>query len=409
MGSFSSLLWGAAIGAGLMYFMDPEQGGRRKAQIRNQVIHLQHQGDDAIDTAVRDLRNRARGLMAEGMALVDQQNIPASVMEERIRSRLGFLTRHPGAIQVTVQNNRAILSGDILADEVESLVMGISRIRGLKGVENNLNVHQDAGNIPHLQGEGDLGGEGQMQWSPSTRLLAGLGSGYLLLYGVARGGLIGMLARMGGLALGMRALSNMDMRTMIGQGDTEALRIRKSININAPVEDVYNLWSKFENFPQFMSNIEEIHDLGDGRSHWIVKGPAGSKVEFDAVMVENRPNEFVAWETTPDSQVKHRGQVRFKESEKGTQVNVNMAYKPPAGVAGHAVAKLFGKDPKSEMDADLARLKSLLEHGKTSTREGGKVSRDEVMPVTGGKNRSKKQNEEKFTDDVEGMNDLSSG
>jgi hypothetical protein len=147
-----------------------------------------------------------------------------------------------------------------------------------------------------------------------------------------------------------------------------------------------------------MSNIEEIRDLGNGRSHWVVKGPVGSKVEFDAFVTQNVPNQVVAWETTPDSQVKHSGQVRFKESQKGTQVNVNMAYTPPAGVAGHAIAKMFGKDPKTEMDADLARFKSILEEGKT-TAKNQRVTRDQVMPVTG-----ERQNREGFGQSESQMN-----
>jgi uncharacterized membrane protein len=184
-------------------------------------------------------------------------------------------------------------------------------------------------------------------------------------------------------AAGRARFGNMDLKRLTGATDQDdAIRVRKSINIQAPVDEVYGLWSNFENFPRFMSNIEQIKDLGEGRSHWVVKGPAGAKVEFDAVMTENRPNEMIAWETVADSQVKHHGQVRFKQgAREGTQVNVNMAYTPPAGVVGHAVANIFGVDPKSAMDEDLVRLKSLLEEGKTST-SGQKVTRGQI-PVTG--------------------------
>jgi uncharacterized membrane protein len=199
-----------------------------------------------------------------------------------------------------------------------------------------------------------------------------------------RGGLIGFFSRLGGFALGARALTNLNMRRMTGMTpDGDAIRVRKSIQIDAPIEEVYQLWSNFENFPRFMKNIEAIHTQGNDRSHWVVKGPAGSKVEFDAITTQNIPNELVAWETTPDSMVQHQGQVRFSPAgDRGTQVNVNMSYTPPGGVAGHAVASLFGKDPKTEMDADLARMKSLFERGKTSAG-GRRVKRDEVMPVTG--------------------------
>ncbi len=387
MGTFKAWLYGLGIGAGLMYFLDPQQGDRRKALVRDQLVRFRDESKDAVDVGVRDLRNRTRGLLAEGIAIVSNEGTPDYVMEERLRSRLGFLTRHPRAVQVSVREGTLHVDGDILADESEAFIAGLSRIRGVRNVQNNLRVHQEAGNISSLQGEGWMPGDtrGSVQWTPAARLVAGGGAVYLLLYGLVRGGFIGSLAKVGGLILGARAFTNLDYKTMTGQqSDFEAVRIRKSININAPVDEVYGLWSNFENFSRFMNNIEEIHDLGEGRSHWVVKGPAGAKVEFEAKMTQNVANEVVAWETTPDSMVKHRGQVRFKENKQGsgTTVNVNMAYTPPAGVAGHAVAKLFGKDPKSEMDADLARMKSLLEKGQT-TASGQRVRREDVMPVTG--------------------------
>ena len=385
MGTFKAWLYGLGIGAGIMYFLDPQQGDRRKALVRDQMMRFRDESKDAIDVGVRDLRNRTRGLLAEGMAIVSNEGVPDYVMEERIRSRLGFLTRNPGAMQVSVRNGEVVIDGDILAEEAESFAAGLQRLRGVKNIRNNLSVHQEAGDISALRGGEIGGGQGSMQWTPAARLLAGGGAAYLLLYGLFRGGFIGTMAKVGGLILGARAFTNLDYKTMTGQqSDFEAVRVRKSININAPVEEVYGLWSNFENFSRFMNNIEEIHDMGEGRSHWVVKGPAGSKVEFEAQMTQNVPNEVVAWETTPDSMVKHRGQVRFKENKQGqgTTVNVNMAYTPPAGVAGHAVAKLFGKDPKSEMDADLARMKTLLEQGQTSAG-GQRVRRDDVMPVTG--------------------------
>jgi uncharacterized membrane protein len=394
MGRFSSWLFGLGLGAGLMYFLDPEQGDRRKAMIRDQVTRVQHKGDDAVETAVNDLRNRVRGLLSSGMAMINEEDLPDQVIESRIRSKMGLFARHPGDVMVAVQNGRVTLEGNMLENEVEGFLGGIRRMKSVREIQNNIRTHQDAGDNPRLQGEGMLMEDGLSQWSPSTRLLAGFGAGYLFLYGMARGGLIGALARMSGVVLGSRAIANLDLRSLAGPSSTaEAIHIRKSLNVNAPVDDVYQLWSNFENFPRFMANIDEIRDVGNGRSHWIVKGPMGSKVEFDSVVTENVPNQVVAWETTPESQVQHRGKVNFKESQKGTQINVNMDYNPPAGTAGHAVARLFGKDPKAEMNADLARLKTLLEEGKTSAKNKH-VTREQIMPVTGGNQERSRRNQE---------------
>jgi uncharacterized membrane protein len=386
MGKLSSMLISAGLGAGLMYFLDSQNGKRRQAMVRDQVYRLQNQGDDAINMAMSDLRNRVTGILAEGMAMINEQGVPDNVLEQRARARMGFLTSHPGAVEVRVQNHRAILTGDILASEVDGLVKGVQHVRGIQDVQNDLRVHQSAGNIPSLQGEGWMPGQnGAVGWSPSTRLLAVIGAAYLFLYGTARGGLIGLFARFGGLFIGARALTNMNVRQMTGMNQVgEGMPVRKTINIKVPVHDVYQLWSNFENFPRFMENVESIRSMGGKRSHWVVKGPAGSKVEFDAITTANVPDQEIAWETTPDAMVKSQGQVTFRPAgQNSTQVSVYMTYTPPAGIAGAAVASLFGKDPKSQMDEDLERMKSLLEKGKT-TAEGQKVRKEDVMPVTGG-------------------------
>jgi uncharacterized membrane protein len=394
MGKLSALLYGLGIGAGLMYFLDPDNGVRRKNMVRERAMSLQNRSDEAIEMATRDLRNRTIGFLSEGMTLIGDQDLPDAVLEERIRTQMGRMARHPGGVRVRVENKQAILEGDVLQDEVDGLINGITRMRGITGVRNNTTAHMEAGDIQTLQGPGSMAfspAAGRM--SPSTRLLAGMGALYLFTYGSARGGIIGFFAKIGSLILGSRVLTNMNLRSMATGAEDQPVQVHKSISVNAPVNEVYGLWANFENFPRFMDNIEEIHDMGNGRSHWVVKGPAGSRVEFDAQMVENVPNELVAWKTTPDSQVKHSGEVRFKENRGGkTQINVNMEYSPPAGAAGHVVAKIFGKDPKSEMDADLARFKSLMEQGKT-TAKNQEVKREQVVPVTGETNRSGQMNE----------------
>jgi uncharacterized membrane protein len=404
MGRLSSWLFGLSLGAGLMYFLDPELGDKRKAMVRDRLTRLQHQGDDAVETAVSDLRNRVRGVLSNGIAFVSEEELPDQVIESRIRTRMGMLARHPDDVMVSVQNGRVILDGNMLQDEVEGFVSGIQRMKGVRDLQNNLRVHREAGDNPRLQGEGWMMSTGMSQWSPSTRLLAGFGAGYLMLYGIARGGLIGAAAKISGLLLGSRAVSNVNLRSLTGApAGGDAINIRKSLNVNAPVDEVYQLWSHFENFPRFMSNVEEIRDLGNGRSHWVVKGPIGAKIEFDAEITENVPNQVLSWRTMPESQIQHKGKVNFKENQKGTQLNVNLIYSPPAGVAGHAVAKMFGKDPKAEMNADLARLKSLLEEGKTTVKNQ-RVTREQVMPVTGAtqeSSRNRRREEEEEADSGE--------
>lgn len=78
------------------------------------------------------------------------------------------------------------------------------------------------------------------------------------------------------------------------------------------------------------------------------------------------PNEIIAWRTTPGSSVAGTGVIRFEApDDKTTRIDIQMSYNPPGGMLGHALALISGTDPKSAMDDDLARVKSLLETGKT--------------------------------------------
>lgn len=149
--------------------------------------------------------------------------------------------------------------------------------------------------------------------------------------------------------------------TGIGAG-RRALHFHKIINVAAPVEDVFTFWSNYENFPKFMSNVRDVRETGENRSHWVVAGPAGVSVEWDAVVTNYIPNRSIGWKTLPGSPIEQSGIVSFQPNPDGTtRVEIKMSYNPVAGALGHAIAFVFGADPKSEMDADLMRMKSMIE------------------------------------------------
>ena len=105
-----------------------------------------------------------------------------------------------------------------------------------------------------------------------------------------------------------------------------AQRVQESIEVQAPLQDVYSYWSNFQNFPRFMENIEEVRVTGEDTSHWKVKGPLGTSVEFDAKTTEMNPEQGVGWNTV-DGQVMTSGEIRFQEVQPDrTRVEVTMNY-----------------------------------------------------------------------------------
>jgi uncharacterized membrane protein len=111
---------------------------------------------------------------------------------------------------------------------------------------------------------------------------------------------------------------------------------------------------------------------GEGRSHWVAKAPAGTTVEWDAEVYNEKENEMIAWRSLEGSQVDNAGSVHFTPAPggRGTQVRVVLKYDPPAGVIGAAVARLFGESPAQQIDEDLRRFKQLMEAGEVATTTG---------------------------------------
>jgi uncharacterized membrane protein len=145
-----------------------------------------------------------------------------------------------------------------------------------------------------------------------------------------------------------------------------AKHVTKSIVINSTPEELYQFWRGFEGLPQFMHHLESVRTTGEGRSHWVAKGPAGSTVEWDAEITEDRPNELIAWRSVEGSEVYNAGSVRFEQAtgKRGAIVTVDMDYTPPGGLAGVVVAKLFGEEPDGQLQEDLRRFKQVIELGE---------------------------------------------
>jgi uncharacterized membrane protein len=74
-------------------------------------------------------------------------------------------------------------------------------------------------------------------------------------------------------------------------------RVEGSIEVEAPVQQVYEYWKTLENLPHFMTNVEEVRSTGPDTTHWRVKGPLGASLEFDARTTQDETNEAIGWNT----------------------------------------------------------------------------------------------------------------
>lgn len=372
------------IGAALMYFLDPQSGRRRRSSARDQGVHALHEANDALDVASRDLENRIRGAVASFGSTLRHEPAADEILVERVRSKLGRVSSHPHAIEVGCEGGTITLEGPVLAREMRHVLSAVSRVRGVGKVVNRLEPHRSTEPIPALQGGAprrEVFELLQTNWAPGPRLLVGTAGALALVSGLRRGGFFGAaFALGGGLALA-RSITNLETKRIFGIGaGRRAIDLTKTIEVNAPIEQVFAWLSAPERFPKFMSHVRSVERASDGGYRWTVSGPAGMDVTWTAVVTKLEPNELIAWRTEPGSIVGHAGSLRFESTPDGrTRIGLRMSYGPPAGVIGHVFAKLLGADPKRQIDEDFIRFKSLMEQGK-ATAHGETVLRDELEP-----------------------------
>ncbi len=189
----------------------------------------------------------------------------------------------------------------------------------------------------------------------------------------------GRLARTVTAIAGATALDLMCAQQMTRGIETRrgAMPILVTLTINRSQEELYRFWRNFSNLPRFMKHLRSVEVVDDRRSHWVATGPAGSSVEWDAEITDDRPNEMIAWRTVERSDVDHRGVIRFEAAAggRGTMVSVEMQFSPPGGTLGSAVAAWFGDDPRQSIKMDLRRFKQVMETGEVITTEGQPAGR----------------------------------
>ena len=147
--------------------------------------------------------------------------------------------------------------------------------------------------------------------------------------------------------------------------------IEQSIEVNVPISTAYNQWTQFEEFPKFMEGVDEVRQLDDTHLHWVASF-GGSQHEWDAVIIEQVPDQRIAWGNTDGKD--NAGVVTFdKLDENTTRVTVELDF-VPEGVKEKVGAALGAPDRR--VQGDLERFKELIEsRGVESGAWRGEVAR----------------------------------
>lgn len=362
-----TVIGAAGLGMLTMYLIDPDSGRRRRARMADK---LRSRGLDLrrmADVASRDGINRGRGLMSGWRSRLEAgQPISGQQLRERVRARIGRVVSNSHAIDVRAsEDGTVVLSGPILASEVGKLMVTAWAVRGVKKVDNRLDVHEAPGSVSALQGTEAARRRraGMENWPPSVRVLAASAGLAAAALSASRGRALGLLGAMAGGALLARSVANQRLGEITGLSGTHSVHLDKEMFIAAPPEQVFEFWCHPEKFPQFMRNVQEVQAAGEDRWHWKVSGPF-RPVEWDAQIVEREENRRLVWRSVPGASVESEGRVDFEPAGEGTRIRVAMSYTPTAGAVGHLLARLLGRDAKTELDEDLMRVKSFFETGR---------------------------------------------
>lgn len=212
----------------------------------------------------------------------------------------------------------------------------------------------------------------------TERIASAIGGGLLAIAGLSRRSLGGvLLAGVGGALLFRGTTGHCPIFQQLGINTAEARRpepveIVQSLTVNTDRTTAYDFWRKLENLPRFMHHLRRVEDLGNGRSRWTAKGPGPlPDLAWTAELVEEAPGERLVWRSLPGADVHNAGHVTFKDGPHGgTEIHARIAYRPPAGDVGAAVARWFDPVLGQMIKEDIRRFQHVIETGEVPTIDG---------------------------------------
>lgn len=366
-------LSGIAVGAVAMYLSDPAQGKRRRLLMQEKLRTATDRTGAAFDKAMHGTGNRLSAAQSRAKSLLQKQPFSDESIAARARQLAAKLSGLRETIQVKAEHGSVTLSGGtaLAAKEKNRLIQKIRRVPGVREVRDHLETRGGSRMGAFLKTKLQ-----RTRHAASEAAEHGLESTGQVMGAAARRLPVGPLLAIAGLGYAIQSLGRSTLRSSYrGKPATpeRGIHLQKSIDIQASPETVFNVWSKYDNFPQFMSHLLDVQSSGAQRSHWLMQGPAGVDLEWDAVLTKYMAPTMLAWRTEPGTPIEHNGSVRFEASDGGTRATVRMFYSSASGRNDDIVTTLLGSDPEQKLEEDLHRMKNFIE-GNRFARESTQAS-----------------------------------
>ena len=147
---------------------------------------------------------------------------------------------------------------------------------------------------------------------------------------------------------------------------SRAVKIEHVVTVKLSPAEAYAFWRNPANLPRVVEFVEAVDMVTDRTAHWRVRGPTGTEIEWDAEIINEIPNELLAWKSVGDAPIPNAGSLHFRAAPngRGTEVKIVVEYEPPAGHLGAWIAKLIRENPDAQLRDALRRFKQLAETGE---------------------------------------------
>lgn len=159
----------------------------------------------------------------------------------------------------------------------------------------------------------------------------------------------------------------------------DATETERSITIGKPADELYEAWRDPERLTQIVGRVADASTESEDRVRWTARGPLGRDVTWETRIAEERPGEYLRWESVEGATVAGEGSVRFRPApgDRGTEVTLRLRFDPPGGALGDTAMARLGVVPDALAMKALRRFKSLAETGEIPTLEGNPSARGE--------------------------------
>jgi uncharacterized membrane protein len=354
-----AVLGGLGVTAASIYLFDPKCGRKRRTALAKAGRRFANAVEEEATRSWKDTAHQLQGVVAR-LSRLREETPSDETITERVRARMGRIVSHPHKIKVASDHGLVTLWGVILKSEMNGLLHTVKRVPGVKDVQNHLEI-SDSDEFALTEVKAKFA-----SWSPTKRMLASTAGMGMVSYGLKKKDAFGITMALLGAGLVVRSSMKRGVRSTLAlTEESPGFELKETININAPISDVFDFWVNPENYPQAFSHIASIERMGENLYRWTMTGPAGIPLGWEGIITKVVPNTLVGWKSLPGSAVGNFGLARFDPNYDGsTRLQIRMYYRPPAGILGRFAAGLLGSDARSVLHQDLVRLKELFERGE---------------------------------------------